>query len=77
MIIWLLFLLNKMKKKNNFNQNEFKYKKGRDENIQKIGENENIQKNGKIENIKEREENDREPYRKLFQISDYLLHYKY
>jgi hypothetical protein len=63
-------------KKNSFNQNEFKYKKGSDENIQKIGENEYIQKNGKIENIKESEENDREPYRKLFQISDYLLHYK-
>ena len=66
MIIWLLFQLSKMKK-NIFNQNEFKYKKGSDE---------NIQKNGKIENIKESEENDREPYRKLFQISDYLLHYK-
>ena len=26
--------------------------------------------------MKEREENDREPYRKLFQISDYLLRYK-
>ena len=26
--------------------------------------------------MKETEENDREPYRKLFQISDYLLHYK-
>ena len=63
-------------KKNSFNQNEFKYKKGSDENIQKIGENENIQKNGKIENKKESKENDREPYRKLFQISDYLLHYK-
>ena len=54
-------------KKNSFNQNEFKYKKGSDE---------NIQKNGKIENKKESEENDREPYRKLFQISDYLLLYK-
>ena len=63
-------------KKNSFNQNEFKYEKGSNENIQKIEENENIQKNGKIENIKESEENDREPYRKLFQISDYLLHYK-
>jgi len=54
-------------KKNSFNQNEFKNEK-------EI--NENIQENKKIENIKESEENDREPYRKLFQISDYLFHYK-
>jgi len=54
-------------KKNNSNQNKYKNK---NESI------ENIQKNAKIENIKESEENDREPYRKLFQISNYLFHYK-
>ena len=61
-------------KKNSFNQNEFKLGKKSNENIQKFEENENIQKTRKI--IKESEENDREPYRKLFQISDYLYHYK-
>jgi hypothetical protein len=63
-------------KKINYNQNEFKYEKERNENIKKNEENENIKKNEKIENIKESEENNRETYRKLFQISEYLLHYK-
>ena len=63
-------------KKISYNQNEFKNEKESNENIQKIEKKEKIEKNEKIKNMKESEENDREPYRKLFQISDYLLRYK-
>ena len=53
-------------KRNTYNQSDVKIEKESDENIQ----------NDKNENKKESEEIDREPYRKLFQISDYLYRYK-